>query len=113
MVQKYRDSIQANFAIYDTRNFVGMLPQDMAGFTSSIATPAINVYKTRLDLASIQFVAAEEVKDFTILANVLSATSAAPVATTAPSTTKSPLPVGITVIASVIALLAIAASRKN
>ncbi|AZE51336.1 hypothetical protein C4K04_5698 [Pseudomonas chlororaphis] len=80
MVQKYRDSIQANFAIYDKRDFVSMLPQDTAGLVSYIATPTINVYKTRLDLTSIQFVAAEEVKDFTVLANVLSVTSSVPVA---------------------------------
>lgn len=79
LVQKYRDSIQANFDIYDTRDFARMLPEDVAGLASCIATPTINVYKTRLDLASMQFVAADEVKDFAILANVLSASSDSPI----------------------------------
>lgn len=71
MVQKYRDSIQANFAIYDTRDFAHMLPDSITGLASNIATPTINIYKTRLDLASMQFVVPEEVNDFTVLANVL------------------------------------------
>jgi hypothetical protein len=73
MAQKYRTTIQPNFSIYDQRDFVRMLPQDTAGVTSLIATPAVNVYKTRLDLADMQLVAAEEVRDFILFANVLAA----------------------------------------
>jgi hypothetical protein len=72
MVQKFRDHIQANFAIYDQRDFVRMLPEDFADVTSFIATPSINVYKARLNVAAMQFVAAEEVNDFMLFGNVLS-----------------------------------------
>ena len=50
-----------------------MLPEDQSGIVSDIATPSINVYKTRIDLGKMQFVAADQVKDFTVLTNVLSA----------------------------------------
>ena len=72
MTQKYRDTIQPNFAIYDTRDFVQMLPQDQAGVISFLATPTINLYQTRLDLSDMQFVAAGEVKNCLLFANVLS-----------------------------------------
>src|SRR3984957_675680 len=76
MAQKYRTSIQPNFGIYDQRNFAALLPEDQSGILSSIATPTINVYKTRIDLAQMQLVAADQVKEFTVLANVLSAGTA-------------------------------------
>lgn len=75
LVQKYRDTVQANFAIYDHRDFVRMLPQDVADVASFIATPHVNVYKTRLDLSKMQLVAASEVKTFDILTNVLALSS--------------------------------------
>lgn len=77
MVQKYRTHIEANFATYDHRDFVQMLPEDQAGIVSFIATPTINLYKTRLDIANMQFVAKDEVNSFVLFANVLSAESAA------------------------------------
>lgn len=77
MVQKYRDNIEANFAIYDHRDFVQMLPEDQAGIVSFIATPTINIYKTRLDIANMQFVAKDEVKRLILFANTLSAETAA------------------------------------
>lgn len=75
MAQKYRTTIQPNFSIYDQRDFVRMLPQDTAGVVSFIATPTVNAYKVRLDLADMQLVAAEEVRDLILLANVLSVSS--------------------------------------
>ena len=72
IAQKYRATIQPNFSIHDQRDFVRMLPQDTAGIVSFIATPTVNAYKARLDLADMQLVAAEEVQDFILLANVLS-----------------------------------------
>ena len=75
MAQKYRTTIQPNFSVYDQRDFVRMLPQDNAGVTSFIATPTINVYKARLDLADMQWVAADEVRNFILFANVLSVDS--------------------------------------
>ncbi|ACF15061.1 conserved hypothetical protein [Chloroherpeton thalassium ATCC 35110] len=79
LVQKYRTSIEANFAVYDQRNFVKMLPEDQSGIVSFIATPSVNVYKTRLNIAEMQFVAADQVQNFTLFANVLSAESSAPI----------------------------------
>ena len=73
MAQKYRTAIQPNFSVYDQRDFVRMLPQDTAGITSFIATPTVNVYKARLDLADMQLVAAGEVQNFVLFTNVLSA----------------------------------------
>ncbi len=77
MVQKYRNTIVPNFAEYDERDFVEMLPEDQTGVVSYIATPTINVYKTRLNLQDMQFVAAGEVRDLTVFANVLSADATA------------------------------------
>jgi hypothetical protein len=79
MVQKYRTSFEANFAIYDKRDFLSMFPEDHAGIISYIATPTINVYKTRLDISKMQFVAEEEVKKFILFSNVLTASGNAPV----------------------------------
>lgn len=72
MAQKYGDNITPNFAIYDKRNFVSLLPQDMPEVLSTIATPSINLYKSRIDLDKLQLVAADQVEDFTLFANVLS-----------------------------------------
>jgi hypothetical protein len=79
MAQKYRTSIEANFGIYDQRDFVKMLPEDMGGVVSCIATPTVNVYKSRLDLSGMQIVAPGEVQKLTLFANVLEADSAEPV----------------------------------
>lgn len=71
MVQKYRDNVHANFMVYDDRDFERMLPADFNDMVSFIATPNINVYKARLDIGEMQFVAASEVINFTLFANVL------------------------------------------
>lgn len=71
MVQKYCDNIDTNFAIYDQRNFGAMLPQDQPGLVSYLATPTINVYKTRLDISDMQFVSEEEVENFILFSQVL------------------------------------------
>ena len=80
MVQKYRTNIDANFAIYDNRDFVSMLPEDLPNLVSYIATPTINVYKTRLDISQMQFVAKDEVKNFILFSNVLTSSGNAEVA---------------------------------
>lgn len=80
MVQKYRTNIDANFAIYDNRDFVSMLPEDLQNLVSYIATPTINVYKTRLDISQMQFVAKDEVKNFILFSNVLTSSGNAEVA---------------------------------
>lgn len=71
MAQKYRSNVKANFAIFDERDFEQMLPADFNDVASFIATPNINVYKARLDVGTMQFVAAAEVVNFTLFANVL------------------------------------------
>ena len=71
MVQKYNTNIEANFAIYDSRDFNSLLPEDSPGLISSLATPTINVYKSRFDLSQMQFVAEEEVENFTLFSNVV------------------------------------------
>ncbi|CAH2784457.1 MAG: FIG00860721: hypothetical protein [uncultured Caballeronia sp.] len=78
MVQKYRDNVDANFAIYDTRDFNQMFPTDFNEVTSLIATPNINFYKGLLDLSGQQFVAADQVRNFTAFANVLALASDVP-----------------------------------
>lgn len=80
MVQKYRTNIDANFAIYDNRDFVSMLPEDVPSLVSYIATPTINVYKTRLDVSQMQFVAKEEVENFILFSNILTSSGSAEVA---------------------------------
>jgi hypothetical protein len=71
MVQKYRSNIEANFEIYDDRDFAKLLPQDQNGVVSYLSTPNINVYKTRLDISDMQFVASDTVKSFILFTNVL------------------------------------------
>jgi hypothetical protein len=78
-VQKYEDSIDANFAVYDQRDFVALLPEDQPGVLSTIATPSINVYKGYLDIGDLQVVAADQVADFTAFANVLTSSAKQPV----------------------------------
>lgn len=80
MLQKYRTSVLPNFTRFDQRDFAGMLPEDQTGVISDIATPTVNVYKARLDLAGMQFVAASEVRTLVLFANVLSAESEAELA---------------------------------
>ena len=72
MAQKY-DQHPAEFGVLRHARLRRRCPEDQTGILSDIATPTINVYKTRVDLAKMQFVAADQVKDFTVLANVLSA----------------------------------------
>lgn len=71
MAQKYRSTIDPNFSIIDDRDFRTLLPEDQANVASSIATPKINVYKAKLDLAKMQFVSAKDVKALTTFGYVL------------------------------------------
>ncbi|MCG8291381.1 hypothetical protein [Pseudomonas entomophila] len=79
MVQKYRDRIGANFAVYDTRDFSSLLPEDTQDVVSFIATPNINLFKAQVDLATLQLIAPQQVRGFTLLANVLSMSQGAAV----------------------------------
>ncbi len=79
MAQKFRRAIDPNFSIYDERDFVKFLPEDQPGVVSFIATPRVNLYKTRLDIGGMQFVARDELEDLVLFSNVLSADSSGPV----------------------------------
>jgi hypothetical protein len=75
LVQKYQSAIDPNFfpyCPYALDEFAVKLRQsELPGFLSTIATPYVNTYKAGLDLATLEFVAAEEVKDFTLYTNYL------------------------------------------
>ncbi|HEX3148041.1 MAG TPA: hypothetical protein VHR66_08145 [Gemmataceae bacterium] len=71
LFQKFPTGIQPNFGKPDSRDFRAMLPEYDEGFLSTIATPTVNTFKSRMDLSSMQFVAASEVRDFTLLSNVV------------------------------------------
>ncbi len=52
-------------------SLTNIYPQTQEGFVSTIATPTINVYKQRLNISEVKFIAPELVKDFTLLTNAL------------------------------------------
>jgi hypothetical protein len=74
--EKYTDGIHPNFVSEDGRDFNTLLPDDSSGFVSTIATPYINTFSKRIDLAQVQMIAEEEVKQATFFTNVLSHTGA-------------------------------------
>ncbi|MGZ3457385.1 MAG: hypothetical protein ACXU86_02650, partial [Archangium sp.] len=59
LAQKYEDAIHVDARVSDERDFNQMLPEDLPGLLSTIATPTINVYTGRLDLSGMQLVAAD------------------------------------------------------
>ena len=72
LVQKYQSAVEPNFFPYCPYDLAEQLRQsELPGFLSTIATPYINAYKPGLNLATLEFVAAEEVKDFTLYTNYL------------------------------------------
>ena len=72
LVQKYKSAIEPNFFPYCPYDLAAQLRQsELPGFLSTIATPYVNTYKPGLDLATLEFVAADEVKDFTLYTNYL------------------------------------------
>ncbi|HVE57396.1 MAG TPA: hypothetical protein VNB22_11255 [Pyrinomonadaceae bacterium] len=72
LVQKYKAAINPNFFPYCPYDLAAQLNQsELPGFLSTIATPYVNTYKPALDLSTLEFVAAEEVKDFTLYTNYL------------------------------------------
>lgn len=76
MIQKYQGNVQPEFVSYCSCDFSQDLQRnDTSGFLSNIATPYINAYKTAIDLSELQFVASEEVKEFTLFTNYLSNSS--------------------------------------
>jgi hypothetical protein len=76
LVQKYQSAIDPNFFPYCPYDLAKQLRQsELPGFLSTIATPYVNTYKAGLDLATLEFVAPEEVKDFTLYTNYLYTTA--------------------------------------
>lgn len=71
-VQIFRSAVQPHFRNYCNYDLRDKLRQnEIPGFLSTIATPYINTYKTGLDLSTLEFVAADEVKSFTLYGNYL------------------------------------------
>lgn len=75
LATKFGNAVNVNFAMYDTRDFTTLLPEDQPSVLSAIATPSINVFKVRLDIGDIELIARDEVKDFTTYGLVVSGTS--------------------------------------
>src|SRR5262249_1698669 len=71
LYQKFPSGGAPQFVLADQPNFDALLPMDEAGLLSTIATPTINTYKERINLAGLKLVAKEEVKQFTVFANCL------------------------------------------
>ncbi len=69
----FGDSINPNFVSLDNTDFSALIPDDQPGVVSTIATPNINVYKARLDLAGMQLVARSEVRSFITYGYVVAA----------------------------------------
>jgi len=70
VIQKFRNAIKPQFIKYCNSDLENKLKQDeLPGFLSNIATPEINTYKTSLDISTLDFVAPEEVKNFTLFSN--------------------------------------------
>ena len=69
----FKDSVNVGFEKIDPTDFARLLPDDEPGILSTIASPTINIYKSRLDLSDMQLVAAEEVQDFMVFGYVVAA----------------------------------------
>jgi hypothetical protein len=72
VIQKYKSAIQPNFLQNGNPKIEDDFPQqDVSGFYSTISTPTINVYKPKIDLGNLQFVAPEIVNTMTLATNLL------------------------------------------
>ncbi|TCW87380.1 hypothetical protein C5O80_05565 [Burkholderia sp. SRS-46] len=76
MSSVFGDAIDPNFVPYDSTDFAILIPEDQPGVVSTIATPTINLYKTRLNLAGMQLVARSEIRKFISYGYVIAGTSA-------------------------------------
>lgn len=77
MSSVFGDAIQPQFVPHDSSDFAALIPEDQPGVVSAIATPSINVYKARLNLAGMQLVARSEVRNFTSYGYVVAVRSQA------------------------------------
>lgn len=72
LIQIFQKAIAPRFVKHCQYDLADRLSQnEIAGFLSNIATPEINTYKTALDLSTLDFVAPQEVKTFTLYSNYL------------------------------------------
>jgi hypothetical protein len=69
----FGDAINVNFSRTDPTDYSQLLPEDQPGVLSTIASPTINVYKSRLNLADMQLVARDDVEQFTTFGYVVEA----------------------------------------
>lgn len=76
MIQKFGTAVKPYFSKYFPYN-KSDLPayDDIPGFVSTIATRTINTYKPNLNLCELQFVASPDSKSFTLVSNLVSASS--------------------------------------
>ena len=74
----FGDSVNVGFSKFDTTDYSQILPEDQPGVLSTIASPTINVFKSRLDLAQMQLVAQNEVESFITFGYVVAACSDKP-----------------------------------
>lgn len=76
MVQKFGTAVKPYFSKYFPYN-KSELPSynDIPGFVSTIATRTINTYKPNLNFDELQFVASSESESFTLVSNLVSASS--------------------------------------
>lgn len=76
MIQKFGSAVKPYFSKYFPYN-KSDLPayDDIPGFVSTIATRTINTYKPNLNLSELQFVASPDSKSFTLVSNLVSASS--------------------------------------
>ncbi|WDD90485.1 hypothetical protein Bsp3421_000332 (plasmid) [Burkholderia sp. FERM BP-3421] len=71
----FADAIDPNFVSHDATDFNVLIPEEQPGVISAIATPTINIYKARLNLAGMQLVARADVRKFISFGYVVSGTS--------------------------------------
>ncbi|MCH5248405.1 MAG: hypothetical protein J1E98_00660 [Lachnospiraceae bacterium] len=76
MVQKFGTAVKPYFSKYFPYN-KSDLPayHDIMGFVSTIATRTINTYKPNLNIDELQFVASSDSNSFTLVSNLVSASS--------------------------------------
>ncbi|BFT30213.1 hypothetical protein D210916BOD24_13890 [Alteromonas sp. D210916BOD_24] len=75
----FGDTINAGFSHINKTDFNRLLTEEQPGLISTIASPTINVYKTHLDIAQMQLVARNQVKNFTTFGYVVAAQATTPI----------------------------------
>lgn len=80
MIQKFGNAVKPHFESYSSFNSQTVIPQsEIKGLVTTIATPVISTYLPKLDMADLQFVAADTVEKFSLCSNLLISTAGSPV----------------------------------